>query len=164
MFFNILLFTLCCVLSGVLGAPTEAIPLRRGATTWTSTEDGLTVHNAGYQGDGFYVAQFNEDGVATVNFTANDAYKSALASRPQMAQDNNTIEDSLGSSSPLEGINPIKATCGGGCFPPEDMGQVKRMIRYMMDLYADGVMVNKGQWGWVSHYLRATPSVRALSF
>ncbi|RYP77760.1 hypothetical protein DL769_003326 [Monosporascus sp. CRB-8-3] len=51
----------------VLGVPTEPLLNTR---SWTGPESGLHVRNMGDQGDGFYLAVFNEPGVADVQFKA----------------------------------------------------------------------------------------------
>lgn len=52
--------------AAVLGAPAESGLNKR---SWTSPESGLHVRGLGYQGDGFYLAVFNDSGVADVQFT-----------------------------------------------------------------------------------------------
>ncbi|KAI4594762.1 hypothetical protein KJ359_007565 [Pestalotiopsis sp. 9143b] len=52
--------------AAAFGAPTDSGLNKR---SWTSPETGLHVRGLGYQGDGFYLAVFNESGVADVQFT-----------------------------------------------------------------------------------------------
>ncbi|ROV88676.1 hypothetical protein VSDG_09511 [Cytospora chrysosperma] len=53
----------------VLVTSALGLPNRFQTRTWTDTEMGLEIHNVGFQGDGFYLAIFNDNGAADVEFT-----------------------------------------------------------------------------------------------
>lgn len=46
-----------------------SLPNNLQTRTWTDTELCLNVHNVGFQGDGFYLAIFDDDGASEVKFT-----------------------------------------------------------------------------------------------
>ncbi|RYP13366.1 hypothetical protein DL765_006907 [Monosporascus sp. GIB2] len=55
------------IIATLLAATVLGLPnLQR--RTWKDHEAGLEIRNVGYQGDGFYLAVFDEDGVASVEF------------------------------------------------------------------------------------------------
>ncbi|RYO86339.1 hypothetical protein DL764_009018 [Monosporascus ibericus] len=56
------------IIASLLTATVLGLPnLQR--RTWKDHETGLEIRNVGYQGDGFYLAAFDENGVASIEFT-----------------------------------------------------------------------------------------------
>lgn len=131
-------FTLVPVVlaAGALAAPS---PLEAEKRSWTDAETGLKVDNVGYQGDGVYVAVFDEKNTATVQFTP-------------VAEANLTAPDIAVQSraAPLDRRDKYGVTCTGSQGYFRDIDKANVMLAN--NAQAHGAYGSE-HWGWVSTYI-----------
>lgn len=123
----------------MLAATVLGRPVADTLQTFTSP-DGLRIRNVGYQGDGFYLATFDENNVATVDFTPlTELNSTILASyNSQVAASNNKLNE-------RSELVARGSTCG-------DDGIVSDLDHANVQLAqnGNGKWYNKDAWGWVS--------------
>lgn len=153
MAFFIIFASLLLALSSVLGAPTPEIRLSPGS--WANTNQGLVVHNTGYQGDGLYNAVFNDAGVATVNFTAIDQLNFTIPQAQPIGDHEHGVNrtgpgsNAPGFFRPPYFVNPdFQVTCDKNrCSNNE--GDLQQAMGYLANNMGNAHQEPK-RWTWVS--------------